>query len=151
VWPHDNAIVAAGLTRYGYVKEAQQVSRGLIDAGGAFAGRLPELFCGFDRGDFDAPIPYPTSCSPQAWAAASPLLLLRSLLRFDPAVPDGRIWLAPELPPELADLRLENVPLAGGRIAMAVGSGAVDVTGLPPGLIVIERPRPLSGETVEIR
>ena len=43
VWPHDNAIIAAGLTRYGFVKEAQQMSRGLIDAGGAFAGRLPEL------------------------------------------------------------------------------------------------------------
>jgi hypothetical protein len=79
------------------------------------------------------------------------MLLLRSLLRFDPAVPDGRIWLAPELPPELSDLRLENVPLAGGRIAMSVGESKVDVTGLPPGVVVISEPRPLSGETAEIR
>jgi glycogen debranching enzyme len=112
---------------------------------------LPELFCGFDRSDFDAPIPYPTSCSPQAWAAASPLLLLRSLLRFDPAVADGRVWLAPVLPPELADLRLENVPLAGGRIALSVGSRAVAVTGLPAGVEVVREPRPVSGRDIEMR
>ena len=52
-----------------------------------FGGRLPELFCGFDRSDYAAPVPYPTSCSPQAWAAASPVLLLRTLLRLDPACP----------------------------------------------------------------
>ena len=142
VWPHDNAIIVAGLMRYGLVEQAQLVSQGLLDAGEAFAGRLPELFCGFDRGDFDAPIPYPTSCSPQAWAAASPLLVLRSLLRFDPAVPEGRVWFAPVLPAELAELRLDNVPLAGGRIALSVGSGPVAVTGLPAGLEVVREPRP---------
>ena len=145
VWPHDNAIIAAGLMRYGHVAQAQVVARGLIDAGAAFAGRLPELFCGFDRSDFDAPIPYPTSCSPQAWAAASPLLLLRSMLRLDPDVPDGRVWLAPMLASELADLRLDNVPLAGSRISMSVSNHEVAVTGMPPGLEVVRKPRPVPG------
>ena len=72
VWPHDNALIAAGLMRYGYVEHAQRIATGLLDAAARFGGRLPELFCGFDRTEFDAPVPYPTSCSPQAWAAASP-------------------------------------------------------------------------------
>ena len=72
VWPHDNALIAAGLMRYGYVEHAQRIATGLLDAAARFGGRLPELFCGFDRTEFDTPVPYPTSCSPQAWAAASP-------------------------------------------------------------------------------
>ena len=77
VWPHDNAICAAGLMRYGFVPQAQQVATGILEAADRFGGRLPELFCGFDRADFAAPVAYPTSCSPQAWAAAAPFLLLR--------------------------------------------------------------------------
>ena len=87
VWPHDNAICAAGLMRYGFVAAGPAGRHGLLDAADSFGGRLPELFCGFDRGDFASPVPYPTSCSPQAWAAAAPFLLLRTLLRLDPAVP----------------------------------------------------------------
>ena len=49
VWPHDNAIIAAGLMRYGFVAEAQRVAEGILDAAEAFGGRLPELFCGFDE------------------------------------------------------------------------------------------------------
>ena len=88
--------------RYGFVEHAQRIAAGLLDGRRPFGGRLPELFCGFDRAEFDSPVPYPTSCSPQAWAAASPLLLLRTLLRFDPAVPDRRVWLAPNSPPSWA-------------------------------------------------
>ena len=98
VWPHDSALIASGLMRYGFVTEAQRIASGLLDAADAFAGRLPELFCGFDRSEFPAPVPFPTSCSPQAWAAAAPLHLMRSLLRFDPWVPRGKAWLAPAFP-----------------------------------------------------
>jgi glycogen debranching enzyme len=142
VWPHDNAIIAAGLMRYGFVEPAQRIANGLIDAAASFGGRLPELFCGFDRTEFATPIPYPTSCSPQAWSAASPLLLLRSLLRFDPAVPQGRLWLAPVLPTALGDLRIERIPLAGARLAITVSEGAVEATGLPPGVALVREPRP---------
>ena len=58
-----------------------------FDAAGHFGHRLPELFCGFARTDYPVPVPYPTSCSPQAWAAAAPLQLLHTLLRFTPNSP----------------------------------------------------------------
>jgi glycogen debranching enzyme len=142
VWPHDNALVAAGLMRYGFVQHAQRIAGGLLDAAAFFGGRLPELFCGFDRAEFPAPVPYPTSCSPQAWAAASPLLLLRTLLRFDPAVPDGRLWLAPELPADFGDLRIERVALAGARVTVGVVDGVSETSGLPAGVVPVTAARP---------
>ena len=145
VWPHDNAIVVAGLMRYGFVAEAQRVARGLVDAAAAFAGRLPELFCGFDRTEFEQPVPYPTSCSPQAWAAASPLLLLRSLLRLDPDLPQHRVGLAPQLLPELGALHLDNVPLGAGRVGLTVDGEHVRVDGLPDGVDIESTPRRPSG------
>lgn len=143
VWPHDNAIVAAGLMRYGFVDEAQQVAAALFAAAGAFGGRLPELFCGFDRADYPLPVPFPTSCSPQAWASAAPIQLLRTLLRFDPWVPHGKVWLAPVLPEGFGPLELDNVPLGGGRVSVDVTNrGIARVAGLPDGLELITEPRP---------
>ena len=98
VWPHDNALIAAGLMRYGFVAEAQRVAQAVLEAADEFGGRLPELFCGFDRATYGRPVPFPTSCSPQAWASATPVQLLRTLLRFDPDVPHGRAWLSPAVP-----------------------------------------------------
>ena len=69
VWPHDNAVIAAGLMRYGFVEEAQRIATALLDAADYSDGRLPELFCGFSREQYSEPVPYPTACSPQAWAA----------------------------------------------------------------------------------
>ena len=143
VWPHDNALIAAGLMRYGFVEHAQRIAVGLIEASTHFGGRLPELFCGFDRTEFASPIPYPTSCSPQAWAAASPLLLLRTLLRFDPAVPDSRVWLSPALPADLGDLSLERLALAGARMSVSVTGGVVRTAGLPSGVALLPVPRPV--------
>ena len=142
VWPHDNALLAAGLMRYGFVEHAQRIAGGLIDAAAHFGGRLPELFCGFDRAEFAAPVPYPTSCSPQAWAAASPLLLLRAMLRFDPAVPDGKLWFAPELPADWGDLRIERVALAGARVTVGVVGGVSGISGLPAGVVPVTAARP---------
>jgi len=84
VWPHDSALCAAGLRRYGFTDEALWISRGLLAAAREWAGRLPELFAGLDRGDVETPVPFPTSCSPQAWAAATPFLLLRIMLGIEP-------------------------------------------------------------------
>src|SRR5205807_3280114 len=72
VWPHDNAICAAGLMRYGLVEDAHNVMRGMVDASPWFGNLLPELFSGMPRDGLRFPVAYPTSCSPQAWAAASP-------------------------------------------------------------------------------
>jgi len=141
VWPHDNALVAAGLMRYGFVEHAQRVAIGVLDAAKAFGGRLPELFCGFDRTEYPAPVPYPTSCSPQAWAAAAPMHLLRVLLRLDPDLPADRVLLAPALPAGIADMSLLGMPLADGRIDVRLSDGQVNVEGLPPGIELVSTPR----------
>jgi glycogen debranching enzyme len=147
VWPHDSALVAAGLMRYGFVEEAQRVVMGLIDAAMAVGGRLPELFGGLDRSELPVPLGYPASCSPQAWAAASPLLLLRLLLRFDPWLPHGKLWLAPVVPASIGRLRVGHIPLGGGRVAVEVDGDDVSVEGLPPGVDLVREPRqPLSAE-----
>jgi glycogen debranching enzyme len=128
--------------RYGFVDDAQRIALGLIDAAGEFSGRLPELFCGFDRDDFPAPVPYPTSCSPQAWAAATPLLLLRTLLRLDPAAPRGRVWCDPAVPEQLLPLRAEGLHIGGARVSVQVDQSGWEISGLPEGLEVVRKPRP---------
>jgi len=143
VWPHDNAICAAGLMRYGYVAQAQLVTEAIIDASAAFGYRLPELFCGFSREEFGSPVPYPTSCSPQAWAAAAPLLLLHSLLRFTPEVSSGHLWCSPEVPERYLPLRVSGLRVAKSRLSVEISDGRWQITGLEPVSIeVIPTPRP---------
>jgi glycogen debranching enzyme len=146
VWPHDNALVAAGLMRYGFVTEAQRVALSMLESASAFGGRLPELFCGFDRTEYPRPLPYPTSCSPQAWASATPVYLLRVLLRFDPCVPCGKVWLAPALPAELGEVRIDRLPFAGQHVSIRARETGLDVSGLPPGLELIRAPCSVAGE-----
>jgi glycogen debranching enzyme len=88
VWPHDNAMIAAGFARYGYRQQASVILEGMFSAAvHADLRRLPELFCGFPRKRSQSPTSYPVACSPQAWAAVTPLSLIRSCLGvdFDPA------------------------------------------------------------------
>jgi glycogen debranching enzyme len=134
VWPHDSAIVAAGLKRSGHDDEALLVASGILEAAEQFDGRLPELMCGFDRTAFPSPVPYPASCSPQAWAAAAPLELMRVLLGAEPDVPGGGVTLSPRLPEGWGELQLENVPLGGSRVSVRARGRQADVTGLPPRL-----------------
>ncbi len=148
VWPHDNAIIAAGLSRYGFVAETQRIALGLIDAADRLGGRLPELFCGFDRDEYHSPVPYPTSCSPQAWAAAAPLLLVRSLLRFDPWVPFGRVWCDPAVPAQLLPMSIAGVHLAGASVRLDIDAQGWRLSGLPEGMELIRSPRqPLTATT----
>ncbi|HET7018715.1 MAG TPA: glycogen debranching N-terminal domain-containing protein [Streptosporangiaceae bacterium] len=130
IWPHDNAICAAGLMRYGFVREAQLVASGILEAAEWFGGRLPELFCGFDRTEFPEPVYYPTSCSPQAWASATPFHLLRTLLRFDPSAPNGMLWCDPALPPAFLPLHIESMHVAGARVAIDVREDGWSLDGL---------------------
>jgi glycogen debranching enzyme len=141
VWPHDTAIVAAGLARYGFHREAQRLILGMLDAGAATGGRLPELFSGLERSEYPVPVDYPTSCSPQAWSAASSLLALRTLLRFDPWIPYGKVWVSPQLPEEIGYLRVEHIPLAGSRVTVEVDHGQVTVEGVPEGIELVTTPR----------
>jgi len=120
VWPHDTAIAVAGLDRYGFGAEADDLARRLFEAALTFPDiRLPELFCGFARADVDAPVPFPVACTPQAWAAAAPLLLLRTMLGLQANAGARSLELIrPHLPPWLNRVTVRE---------LAVGDETVDL------------------------
>jgi glycogen debranching enzyme len=107
VWPHDTAIIAEGLRRYGLRDDASRVAWALFEAAGEFAYRLPEVFAGYDRDASIVAVEYPTACRPQAWAAAAPLLGIRTILGLEADV--GRVTSNPLLPRSMARLRLVPV------------------------------------------
>ena len=146
VWPHENAIVASGLMRYGFVDEAVRIATGTFDAAEAFGGRLPELFCGFDRTEFAEPVPFPTSCSPQAWAAAAPLHLLRTLFRLNPSVSQGTVCIDPVIPDHMLPLRVENVPVGDARLIIDIQLCDLRIAGLTEGLALSPAPVPKCAE-----
>jgi glycogen debranching enzyme len=141
VWPHDNAPVAAGLMRYGSVEEARRVATAVLDAAAAFGHTLPELFAGFPREEYDPPLPYPAACSPQAWAAATPVQLLRTLLRLDPSVPERVVHFAPAWPAEYGPLAVRNLRLAERLTSLTVHGARSRLTGLGPDVSVVRAPR----------
>jgi len=107
VWPHDNSLIAWGLSAYGRWPETQRIVRRVLDAAAYFNYELPEVFAGFPRADTPFPIAYPTAARPQAWAAGTPVLLLQILLGLRPDR-DKQILVtnAPELPSWARRLRL---------------------------------------------
>lgn len=141
VWPHDTALAAAGLMRYGHVDEAHRLAVALLDAATASGGRVPPLLCGFDRDDIAVPVRIPDGSTARAWSAAAPFLVLRSLLRLDPWIPYGKLWLAPALPDGIGRLRVERIPLLGGRVSVDIDGDRVEVSDLPPGVELIAEPR----------
>jgi glycogen debranching enzyme len=142
VWPHDNALCAAGLMRYGFTGHAQRVAEALLAAAAHFGYRLPELFCGFPRAEYPAPVPYPTSCSPQAWAAAAPLQLLTTLLRITPQPGAGRLWCAPDVPGRFLPLQVAGLRVGNSRLAIDIHDGDWHLTGLDEtGIELIRQPR----------
>jgi glycogen debranching enzyme len=149
VWPHDNAIIATGLLRYGFVAEAQQISSAMLEAAEYSEGRLPELFCGFSRDHFTAPVPYPTACSPQAWAAATPINLVTNLMRYDVHVSRGSLWMDPVLPESYGDVHITNAPVASGRITIDIANSVPSVQGLPSGITFHRGHRPPLAELVQ--
>jgi glycogen debranching enzyme len=122
VWPHDNAMIAAGFARYGFRRDAARIFEGLFAASAYMdLQRLPELFCGFPRQHGRAPTVYPVACAPQAWAAATPLSLLQSCLglEFDPI---GRqITFNQSILPEfLNDMVLRRLSVGGRSVDIAL-------------------------------
>ena len=117
VWPHDNSLIAAGFARYGLKSEALRLMTGLFDASLFFdLHRLPELFCGFARRAGESPTQYPVSCSPQAWASGSALLLLQSCLNLRVLGTEGRVVFMKPVLPEY----LQAVSIRGLRVRDAV-------------------------------
>jgi glycogen debranching enzyme len=149
VWPHDNALIVAGLVRYGFTEHAHRIIEALLEVSALQDGRLPELFSGVDRAELSVPAPYPTSCVPQAWAAASPFLFLRSLLRFDPWMVRRKLWVAPELPASINRLVVSRIPLGDRVVGVACVDGHVQVTGVGNDVVVETRPRDALTASIE--
>ena len=120
VWPHDNALIALGLARYGLKAEAAKIFCGLFDAA-AFMDlrRLPELFCGFAWRKLTAPTLYPVACIPQAWAAAALFALVQASLGLSFDQGSGEIRFdRPILPPVIDELYVRG---------LRIGEGSADV------------------------
>jgi glycogen debranching enzyme len=120
VWPHDTALIGAGLKRYGLHDEANRLVGSVFEAAQRFPEfRLPELFCGFDRETSPHPVPYPVACSPQAWSAGAPFLFLQTMLGLTPHAGRRELELfQPHLPEWLGKVTLSN---------LRVGEAAVDL------------------------
>ncbi len=120
VWPHDNAIIAAGLSRYGRTDLALAILNGLLDATPFLElQRLPELFCGFERRHGEGPTLYPVACSPQAWAAGAVFMLLQAVLGLSVDATARTVSLShPRLPESIAHLHIGH---------LSVGSASVDL------------------------
>ena len=111
VWPHDNALIAAGLARYGFKDMAAEILSGML-AVSTFVdlNRLPELFCGVDRRLREGPTLYPVACAPQAWSASSAFLLLQSCLGLSLNADKKQIRLdGPQLPEAIPELWIRDV------------------------------------------
>jgi glycogen debranching enzyme len=139
VWPHDNALIVAGLASYGLHHEAMKAFDGLAAAMAYFRDRrLPELFCGIGKRS-GAVVRYPVACSPQAWAAAAPLLLVQSILGIEADAPHRRLVVKnPRLPRTVRKLELHGMRIGSALVSISfrrVGGRChvdkLDVTGGP--------------------
>jgi glycogen debranching enzyme len=136
VWPHDTAIAVAGLARYGHANAGRRLAAGVIDMAVAHGGRLPELVSGVARSDVPVPVGYPASCSPQAWAAGAPLLVVRSLLGLEPNLPRRQVRLRPRLPDGWEPLAISHLPIGDHRTELTVLGHRALLRGLPTGVHV---------------
>jgi glycogen debranching enzyme len=134
VWPHDNALIGLGLSMYGFQDAVASILNGLYEASlHVDLHRLPELFCGFHkRNDSSGPTLYPVACAPQAWAAGAPYLLLQASLGLSVKALERQIHFShPILPPNIEEVRIENLGVTGGECDVIIhrhtGGVAVDV------------------------
>lgn len=129
VWPHDNALIAAGFSRYGFRGETARILAGLFDASLFFdLHRLPELFCGFPRRPGESPTLYPISCAPQSWASGSVLLLLQACLGLEVRGSEGRIVFSrPTLPEFLREVRIRGLRVGSAKLDLSITRHEDDV------------------------
>jgi glycogen debranching enzyme len=129
VWPHDNAIIAAGLSRYGHKSEAMRIFKAMYEMSRFIdLCRLPELFCGFRRRPGEGPIFYPVACTPQAWASAAVFMLLEACLGMSVVGLENRVvFQRPMLPEFLDEVVIENLRVSGARVDIQLRRAAHDV------------------------
>ena len=111
IWPHDNAIIALGLVRYGFRDAANRIILHLIEAASFSGFRLPEAFAGFERRVSRFPVPFPTACSPQAWATGAPFVFVKVMLGLN--AHDGVIDLDPDVPEEIGRICVRRLQAFG--------------------------------------
>jgi glycogen debranching enzyme len=130
IWPHDNALIALGLARYGLKHSVEHVFKGLFDAATYMdLRRLPELFCGFQREKRRGPTLYPVACAPQAWASATPFSLLEAVLGLEFDAAHGEIRLRnPRLPAFLNEVVLRDLQLGPSSVDLRVRRHGDDVS-----------------------
>jgi glycogen debranching enzyme len=130
IWPHDNALIALGLARYGLKHSVEHVFKGLFDAATYMdLRRLPELFCGFQRERRRGPTLYPVACAPQAWASATPFTLLEASLGLEFDAARGEIRLRnPRLPAFLNEVVLRDLQLGPSSVDLRVRRHGDDVS-----------------------
>jgi glycogen debranching enzyme len=121
VWPHDNAIIAKGMSNYRLGWQATTVFEGLVAAMHFFRDhRIPELFCGFERSEGQL-VPYPVACRPQAWSSAAPFLFLQSILGIHADGPNARLAIRnPSLPPSMQWIEIEGLRVGPARVHLGI-------------------------------
>jgi glycogen debranching enzyme len=130
IWPHDNALIAYGLSRYGLRAPVLKILAGLFDASLFIElHRMPELFCGFPRRSGEGPTLYPVACAPQSWAAASVFLLLQACLGLSVrGYPPQLSFSYPLLPPFLQEVCIKNLHVGQGSVDLFIRRHAEDVS-----------------------
>jgi glycogen debranching enzyme len=118
IWPHDNALIAAGLARYGYTGSATRILTAMFELSEVVdLHRLPELICGFQRRGDEHPTLYPVACAPQAWAAGAVYMLLTACLGLHIDAPSGRLsFTRAQLPRNVEWVQMSNLEVGGARV-----------------------------------
>jgi glycogen debranching enzyme len=129
IWPHDNAIGAAGLARYGFTAAAARLLDAMLDLSEVVdLHRLPELICGFRRRAEERPTLYPVACAPQSWAAGAVYLLVQASIGMEIDAGRRRVtFTRPALPESIERLRLINLSVADARVDLLLERHALDV------------------------
>jgi glycogen debranching enzyme len=128
VWPHDNSLIAHGLSLRGETEAGLRILRSMVEAAGFFDGGLPEVFAGLERRDTPFPVAYPTASRPQAWAAGAPVLLLRVLLGLEPDPSERTLTVRTGRLPEWAgSLTLKGIPAFGKRFDVELRDSSVEI------------------------
>ena len=129
VWPHDNALIAAGMASYGFKEGALKILCGLFDASLFLElHRLPELLCGFSRRPGEGPTPYPVACSPQTWSSVALFMLLQACLGLRIEAPRARLSFSqPVLPPFLDHIEIRHLIIGDAVVDLSLERHATDV------------------------
>jgi glycogen debranching enzyme len=121
IWPHDNSICLLGMAKSGYQEQSNVVIEGLLKATEGFEYyRLPELFCGYGVEQHERPVKYPVACSPQAWAAAVPIVFVQAIMGLFPDAGQSKIYLRPTLPNRLNRLKVSHLRIGDGYLDIEI-------------------------------